>query len=151
MGIEFGMINEEDLEQCVDLVFASLRDKLPREQRNREIVKQMIYGTQALSLVAKKNGKIVGLISGVMMLTPNINFISVIDEESAQQGLGGVLIDKFIEAVKKSLPKASHVRITLSTDDTPIISLCSLKFFMIKGFFRESSMNKDMIILEKNI
>lgn len=152
MSFVFETIKETDLEKCVDVVFSSLSEQLIPAHRNREMIKRMIFGSHAISLVAKKNGKIVGLISGVETFpTPTISFLSVTDEESARQGLGKILIDKFIENVKKRMPGVQQVSTMLTTDNTSAISLFSSEGFIIKGFIKERLVNKDVVILTKSV
>lgn len=151
MGITFETAKEEDLERCVTIIFSSLKGQLSPVHRNKKVVKQKISEARSITLIAKKKEKILGLISGTVTIPTHINFFSVVEEESARLGIGGILIDKFTEALKNRSPKPSNVRITLSADSCPLISLYSLKGFMIKGFIRESILDKDVVILEKRI
>ncbi|KPV65329.1 MAG: hypothetical protein AOA65_0260 [Candidatus Bathyarchaeota archaeon BA1] len=151
MSFVFETLSEKDLDQCVNVILSSMGEKLLPIHRDKETIKRLIYGAHVLTLVAKRGNRIVGLISGTMLIPPNIGFLDVADDQSAREGLGEQLIDKFLEAVKKRLPKAPFIATTLATDNTGGISLYSGKGFMIEGFIKEGMMGKDVVLLRKRL
>jgi len=144
-------LSKKDLEQCTSLILSSMRKELILANQNKEAVKSLLYGTNALSLVGKKDDQIVGLISGIVQMPLRISFLNVVDEESARQGLGGLLIDKFLEVAKKRLPNAPYATTSLPADNTVAISLYSARGFKIEGFLKEGIMGKDIVFLKKKL
>lgn len=148
--IAFEILKEKDVEKSVDMVTSSLVRHGVSEPINREVIKQMIFSRNVLTLIAKKERKILGLISGTTMFTPNINILSVIDEGDIGKYVGELLISRFVEEIKKNFPKNRYVTVTLTTDNTKAISEYSSKGFVIKGFVREGIEEKDVVILAKD-
>lgn len=144
-------LTKGDVEQCVNILSSAAKEMLPTD-KDKESLKRLIYGVNTLSLTAKKDKRIVGIISGMLQMTPHINFVFVADEESARQGLGGLLIDKFLETAKKQLSTTPpYATTSLTTDNTAAVSLYSAKGFKVEGFLKEGLMGKDIIFLKKKL
>mgnify|MGYP001051711064 CR=1 FL=1 len=151
LSFVFEPLSEKDLEKCANLIVSSMGSQLLPIHRDKETIKRLIYGAHALTLVGKKGDKIVGMISGAMLIPPSIGFLNVFDDQSAREGLGNQLIDKFLDTVKKQLPKAPYVTTSLQTDNTAAISLYSARGFTIEGFLKEGMMGKDVVFLRKKL
>jgi len=151
LSFTFEVLSAKDLDQCASLVLSSMKRELHPMHRDKETIKRLIYGTHAFSLIAKRNGRMVGIISGTLFATPRIGLLSVFDEKSAREGLSNLLINEFIKAVKKQMPKATHVTTSLAADNTDAVSLYSALGFKVEGFLREGMMGKDIVFMRKRL
>lgn len=151
MDFVFESLNEKNVEQCVNLLLSSMKNQLLPIHQDKKILKRMIYRNYLLTLIAKREDRIVGIISGTALIPPSINLFTITDEISAREGLGSILIDKFIELVRRKLPKASYITTRLSTDNIVAISLYLMKDFRIEGFIRGRLEGKDIVLLGKKL
>jgi len=142
----FETMKKENIDECVNLILSSMEKQLTPIHRNKEAIKQMLSRSQATTLVAKKKGKIVGLVGGV---APNVNFVTVLDEESARKGLANMLLNKYAEAVKQRLPQATYLKASLFADQTDAVALYSRLGFIIDGFAKDFVMERDMIFMKR--
>jgi len=142
----FESMKEENLDECASLILSSMKNQLTPIDRNKEAIKQMLSKSQTTTLVARKKGKIVGLIGGT---APSVNFVTVLDEESARKGLANMLIDKYAEAVKQRSPYATYLKASLFADQTDAVALYSRLGFVIDGFAKDFAMGRDMLFMKK--
>ena len=146
MEFVFEPMKKENVDECANLILASMKNQLIPIDRNKEAVKQMLSRSQATTLVAKKKGRIVGLVGGT---APNVNFVTVLDEESARKGLANMLLDKYAEAVKQLLPHATYLKASLFANQTDAVALYSRLGFVVDGFARDFAMGRDMIFMKR--
>jgi len=116
---------------------------------DKETIRRMIYGPQVMTIVAKRQDKIAGLISGTLPVQPRIMFLTVTDEQSAREGLGASLIDQFLQTTKKQQPKASFVLHNEFAENYNAIGLFSMKGFTVTGFIRDTITNRDVVFMKK--
>jgi len=148
LSFVFEDLHESDIEKCVDLMLSRMSDQPSPTLPNKEVLKRLLSGENAVTIVAKRQGKLAGVIGG----TPGtLNFIATFDEESAREGLGYMLIDRFVEEVKRRVPQVESIRTTLLTENTDQVALYSRKGFVIEGFAKEYVMGRDMIFLRRKL
>jgi hypothetical protein len=142
----FETMKKENIDECVNLILSSMKKQLTPIHRNKEAIKQMLSRSQTTTLVAKKKGRIVGLVGGA---APNVNFVTVLDEESARKGLADMLLNKYEEIVKQQLPSAAYLKASLFTDQPDVVALYSRLGFVIDGFARDFVMGRDMVFMRR--
>jgi GNAT superfamily N-acetyltransferase len=142
----FETMKKENIDECVNLILSSMKKQLTPIHRNKEAIKQMLSRSQTTTLVAKKKGRIVGLVGGA---APNVNFVTVLDEESARKGLADMLLNKYEEIVKQQLPSAAYLKASLFTDQPDAVALYSRLGFVIDGFARDFVMGRDMVFMRR--
>jgi hypothetical protein len=143
-------LTEKDVDECINTLLKKVGKALDPKIRNKNILKNMIYGPHAMTIIAKKGNKIVGFISGSAMM-PNINVLYVFDIESSKSGLEGLLLDNYLESAKKQFPKVPYVLTQTATDDTRAIAFYSSQDFRIYGFRRGETENRDILLLRKQL
>jgi len=98
-----------DIRKCAELISNAMK----QQPIDKNVLEQTLKAPNVIILVAKVKERVVGLITGLVfpfaIPPPRIDFLAVPDEESAQKGLYGLLVDKFIEKIKKRLPNARYV------------------------------------------
>lgn len=145
---------DEDITYCVDMILNAM-GTMGVQSINREGLEQTLKTPNVLVLAAKIKGRVVGMISGLafpfLIPPPRIDFLSVSDEESARRGLHGMLIDAFLEELKKRLPNAKYVDTTVATSNPQFVAMYSMKGFVVTGFTRGEQPNTDAIILRRNL
>lgn len=146
MEFVFETMKKENVDECANLILSSMKNQLTPIHRNKEAIKQMLSRSQTTALVAKKKGKIVGLVGGA---APNVNFVTVLDEESARKGLANMLLNKYAEAVKQRLPDATYLKASLFADQTDAVALYSRLGFMVDGFAKDFAMGRDMVFMKR--
>jgi hypothetical protein len=148
LSFEIEILKEHDVEASAKALQKSMADQSNPLFGDVKALERAIYGPHVLTLIAKKAGSIVGLVSGTASLSPSIVFLGVTDPESAREGLGNQLIDRFIDEVKKKSPNAAEVRVTLPTDYTDAVALYSSKGFAVMGFVKTDG-GRDMVFLSR--
>lgn len=143
-------LNAKDIDECTTIVSSMAKGTLPAET-NRDSIREMISNRNVLTLTAKKDKRIVALISGSIQTSLNIAFMIVTDEESARHGVGSILIDNFAEVGRKRSPNASYITTNLVADNTTAVALYSAKGFTVAGFLKEALDGRDLIILRKRL
>jgi len=143
-------LSVNDIDECTTIVASMAKEMLPSET-DRDSVRRIISDANVLTLVAKKNKRIVAMISGTCQASLNITFLIVSDEESARHGVGSLLIDNFEEIGKKRSPASRYVTTSLVTDNTAAVALYSAKGYEVGGFLKEALGAKDLIILRKKL
>jgi len=151
MSFEIETLKEKDVEESAKALLQSLGDQVSPVLQDGKALSRAIYGPHAITLIAKKKGKIVGVINGTATIQPTIVFLGVTDPESAREGLGSVLVDRFLEQVKTKFPNVGAVRTTLPADYPEAIALYSSKGFVVEGFVKEGAQGRDIVFLKKPI
>ncbi len=134
-GFSFEILGKDVVSECVDAVIKAM----PQVRWNREGLESRLLAPNALTIIARLEGALAGLISGTVMtpsLPPSIGFMAIFDSNSGAKGLGGYMIDEFIEEIQKRVPKAPCVDVSLPNLDTGSIALYSLKGFVVNGFIK---------------
>jgi len=155
-GFSLLPLSEEAADECIDAMMKAM----PQVKWNKEGLRRGLLAPNSLTLTARHEGTMVGVISGTVFSTsippPTIGLMAILDQESGERGLGGYLIDEFIKAAQKRAPKASFVDVSLPTYDTGSIALYSLKGFVIEGFVKDGFSStfagpggQDLVILRR--
>lgn len=150
MSWEIEVLKERDVEESAKTLQKSMGDQTSPLFGDAKALGRVIYGPHAITLVAKKGGNVVGIVSGTATLPPNIAFLGVTDQECAKEGLGGKLIDQFMEEAKKKFPNAAAVRTTLPADYTDAVALYSSKGFVVEGFVKTAAQGRDIVFLSRS-
>lgn len=141
----------EDIGHCADIIAKAMGD----QPINKELLEQTLKTQNIIVLVAKIKEKIVGIISGLafssLIPPPRIDFLGVSDEESARRGLHGMLIDEFVEELKRSLPKAKYVDTNVPAANPQFVAMYSFKRFVVIGFIKGEQPSGDIVVLRKNL
>jgi len=145
----FERLRKGDVDAGVKMILLTLGNEA-KMYADRKKVKRMIYGDQVMTLVAKKKGKISGLINGTLLGFPRIMFLTVADEQSAREGLGGMLIDQFEKELKKSSPHVKRILHNEFADNFNAIGLYSVKGFKVTGYIRDPITDRDVVFMEKS-
>jgi ribosomal protein S18 acetylase RimI-like enzyme len=148
MDFTFEPLQKKDVDACANLVISTLGSQA-KAYGDKETIKKMIYSDQTATVVAKKKDKIVGFINGSIQPYARIMFLTVGDEQSAKEGLGSYLIDKFLEETKKRSPKVEHILHNEFADNFNAIGLYSIKGFKVTGYIRDPITNRDVVVMKK--
>jgi len=149
LSFTFEQLQEKDVNACVEAILSTLKGQLAAMHEDKETIKRMIYGPQVMTVVAKRQNKIAGLVSGTLPVQPRIMFLTVTDEQSAREGLGATLIDQFVQSAKRQQPKAPFILHNEFADNYNAIGLFSMKGFTITGFIRDTITNRDVVFMKK--
>lgn len=150
MDFVFEPLKERDIEASLKVITSTLGSQA-REYAESATLRRMIYGDHIMTLVAKKDEKVVGLINAHLLGLPKIMFLTVADEKSAQEGLASLLIEKAVEGIKTSLPNAKRVLHNEFADNFNAVGLYSVKGFKVTGYVKDPITNRDVIFMEKTI
>ena len=148
MEFVFEPLRKRDVDACVEMLISTLGSQA-KVHGDKNRLKRMIHGDQVMTLVAKRKEGIVGLISATLLGLPRILFLTVADEKSAREGLGGLLIDQFEKEIKKSMPHARRILHNEFADNFNAIGLYSVKGFKITGYIKDPITNRDVVFMEK--
>ena len=146
MTFVFELMKKEDIVECANVILSSMKNQLTSKHKNIEAVKQMLTRDQTTTLVAKKKGEIVGLVGGTI---PNVNYITVLDVQSAREGLADLLLKKYEEVVKQQLPNATFLKASLFTNQPDAVALYSRLGFIVDGFAKDFALGKDMVFMKR--
>ena len=142
---------DAEFNACADIIAKAVG----QQAITKKALEQTLKAPGFIVLVAKSNDRIVGLITGLAVPStippPRIDFLSVPDQASAQKGLYGILIDNFIDELKKRVPTAKHVDTNVGTANPNFIAMYSLKGFRVIGFIRGESPQSDIAVLRKDL
>jgi len=145
---------DEDIAYCVDVIMNAM-SAMGAQSVTKEGLEQTLKTPNVLILIGKVKNKIVGMISGLAFPTlvppPRIDFLSVSDDESVRQGLHAMLIDAFLEELKRRLSNARYVDTTVATSNPQFVAIYSVKGFVVTGFTRGDQPNTDTVILRKSL
>lgn len=148
MKFKFESLRQQDLDACADAILVTLKSQLAMAE-DKETVKRMIFGEKVETIVAKCEGKIVGLISGTLPIQPKITFITVTDAQSAREGLSSLLIDEFLKTARKRAPKARFILHNEFAENYKAVGLFSMKGFTVTGFMRDTVTGQDVVFMKK--
>jgi hypothetical protein len=137
------------LDTCADTILSTLKGQPATISEDKETIKRMIYGEKVETIVAKSEGKIVGLISGTLPIQPRVTFITVTDAKSAREGLSGLLIDEFLRNARKRSPKARFILHNEFAENFKAVGLFSMKGFIVTGFMRDTVTGQDLVFMKK--
>lgn len=157
-GFDIKELVAKEIDECVE----TLSKYMPQFKLNAEGIRRNFSSPNSLTLIARHEGSIVGVINGIvtknLIPPPGIGMIVILDKTSGAVGLGGYLIDNFIGSVHKRNPKAPYVDVSVPSFDTGSIALYSLKGFLVEGFVKggfhqpvAGQKNKDLVILRRYI
>ncbi|MDH5449599.1 MAG: GNAT family N-acetyltransferase [Candidatus Bathyarchaeota archaeon] len=144
----FEPLRKSDVDVCVKMVISTLGSQA-KAYGDENTIKRMIYGSQVMTFVAKKKEGIVGLINGTLLGFPRIMFLTVVDEQSAREGLGGMLIDQFVKEIKKSSPNVKCVLHNEFADNFNAVGLYSVKGFKVTGYIKDPITSRNVVFMEK--
>ena len=150
LEFDFELLRKNDVDACAKMIISTLGNEA-KMYADKNKAKRMIYGDQVMTLVAKKKGKISGLINGTLLGFPRIMFLTVADEQSAREGLGGILIDQFEKELKKSSPRVKRILHNEFADNFNAIGLYSVKGFKVTGYIRDPITDRDVVFMEKSV
>lgn len=150
LEFDFELLRKKDVDACVKMIISTLGNEA-KMYADKNKVKRMIYSDQVMTLVAKKKGKISGLINGTLLGFPRIMFLTVADEQSAREGLGAILIDQFEKELKKSSPHLKRILHNEFADNFNAIGLYSVKGFKVTGYIRDPITDRDVVFMEKSV
>ncbi|MFH0897135.1 MAG: hypothetical protein V1850_03690 [Candidatus Bathyarchaeota archaeon] len=150
-GFTIKRATDEDISACAGMVSKAMGG----QQIDKGALEQTLKTPNILILVAKVQDKFVGMISGAafpsIIPMPRIDFLGISDDESARKGLHGILIDEFVEELKRRLPKAKYVDTNVPAINFQFVAMYSLKGFVIAGFTKGEPPLGDTVVLRKNI
>ncbi len=145
---------DDDIAYCVDVIIDAM-GAAGAQAVNREGLEQTLKTPNVLVLVGKVKNKVVGMISGIafpsLIPPPRIDFLSASDEDSIRQGLHGMLIDAFLDELKRRLPNATYVDTTVATSNPQFVAMYSMKGFVVVGFSRGAQPNTDTVVLRRSL
>jgi hypothetical protein len=150
VGLVFERLQERDIEASLKVVTSTLGSQA-REYAESATLRRMIYGEHIMTLVAKREERIAGLVNAHLLGIPKIMFLTVADEKSAQEGLAGLLIEKIVEGIKSGLPAAKRVLHNEFADNFSAVGLYSVKGFRVTGYVKDPVTNRDVLFMEKTI
>jgi len=151
LKFKFEFLREQDLDACADAILSTLKSQLATIGEDKETVKKMIYGEKVETIIAKREGKIAGLVSGTLPIQPRITFITVTDAQSAREGLSSLLIDEFIKTARKRTPKARFILHNEFAENFKAMGLFSMKGFIVTGFIRDPVTGQDVVFMRKPV
>ncbi len=157
-GFSILELNAKEVDELID----RMTKAMPLVRWSNEGLRRNFLSPNSLSLVARRDGVIVGVINGTVTQIPSplasIGLTAVLDQASGKTGLGGYLVDEFIAVAQKRIPKLPHIEVSLATIDTGSIALYALKGFLIEGFvkggFSQPSAGQDgadLIVLRRHL
>ena len=140
---------DADIEQCAEMVTKAMG----QQHISKEVMEKTLQTPGIVILVAKLKERIVGMITGIAFPStippPRIDFLNVSDVESAKKGLYSILIDEFIEELKKRIPTVKYVDTNVSALNLQFMAMYSLKGFTVIGFTRGDTPLSDIVVLRK--
>jgi ribosomal protein S18 acetylase RimI-like enzyme len=150
MDFNFEPVQEGDIDSCVKMIISTLGSQA-KEYGDKNRLKGMIYGKQVMTLVAKREKKIVGLITASLLGFPRIMFLTVAEKKSAREGLGGHLIDQLVKEIKKSKPHMKQILHNEFADNFNAVGLYSVKGFTVAGYMKDPITSRDVVFMKKDI
>lgn len=150
MDFVFEPLRKRDVDACVEMIISTFGSQA-KVYGDKNTLKRMICADQVMTLVAKRKKRIVGLINATLLGFPRIMFLTVADEKSAREGLGGILIDQLVKEIKKSSPHAKRILHNEFADNFNAIGLYSVKGFKVTGYIKDPITNRDVVFMEKAV
>jgi hypothetical protein len=150
-GFTISRATDEDIGVCADMVSKAMGI----HQIDKEAIEPTLKSPNIILLVAKAKEKIVGMISGIVFPSlippPRIDFLGVPNDENAKKGLHSILIDAFIEELKKSFSNIKYIDTNVPATNIQFIAMYSLKGWMVTGFTKSERPLDDVVLLRKNL
>lgn len=120
MSFKIECLKEKDVEESAKAILQYLQvigGKLPPPFQDSKTIGRMIFGPHAITLIARKEEKIVGIISGFLVqqtvgeiTSPQARIeLMITDAESAKERLDSMLVSRFLQQVKDQFPNVSAV------------------------------------------
>ena len=150
MDFVFEPLKERDIEASLKVITSTLGSQA-KEYAESATLRRMIYGDHIMTLVAKRDEEVVGLINAHLLGLPKIMFLTVADEKSAQEGLASLLIEKAVDRIKASLPSARRVLHNEFADNFNAVGLYSVKGFRVTGYVKDPVTSRDVLFMEKTV
>jgi len=161
MSFNIECLREKDVEESAKAILQFLKPlggQLPPFLQDSKSIGRMIFGPHAVTLIARRDEKIVGIISGIVLRQtigemtapqPRIELM-ISDAECAKEHLDSKLVGKFLEQVKSQFPNAPAVETTLPV---PIPEAYSSNGFAFAGFFKGAFQGREAftVILRKQL
>jgi hypothetical protein len=158
VNFKFELLKPQDVDKCVNAIISLPIMELPGAtvEKRKMALRNVIYGPLALTLVAKKGNEIVGIINCTRSLEggipPRISFLTIIDEQSAQEGLGPELIDELLQVAHKEMPSAAYINVSAQAESMWQVALYSSKGFRVCGFARDVLLqDRDVVFMKKEL
>jgi len=156
-GFNFELLSKKTVADCV----SAMMKAMPQARWNREELSRGLLAPNTLTLIARFEGIIVGVISGTVLKTlippPTIRLMAVLDQRSGDKGLGGYLITAFLKETRRRIPNAPYVDVALPSSERTSIALYSLMGFDINGFVKDGFMlsfagaeRQDLVLLRRS-
>jgi hypothetical protein len=135
-GFKFEILSEKTVDTCVDAMIKAM----PQAKWNRKELSHWLLAPNSLTLIAKFENTVAGVISGTVLKTPapppTIRLMAVLNQRSGEKGLGKYLINTFILETQRRAPKAACVDVALPSSERTSIALYSLMGFDVNGFVK---------------
>ena len=120
MSFKIECLKEKDVEESAKAILQYLQvigGKLPPPFQDSKTIGRMIFGPHAITLIARREEKIVGIISGFLVrqtvgeiTSPQARIeLMITDAESAKERLDSMLVSRFLQQVKDQFPNVSAV------------------------------------------
>ena len=120
MSFKIECLKEKDVEESAKAILQYLQvigGKLPPPFQDSKTIGRMIFGPHAITLIARKEEKIAGIISGFLVqqtvgeiTSPQARIeLMITDAESAKERLDSMLVSRFLQQVKDQFPNVSAV------------------------------------------
>ena len=156
VNFKFELLKPQDVDKCINAIISIPMMELPGAtvETRKMALRSIIHGSHALTLVAKKGNEIVGVINCTRSLgggiPPRISFLSIMDEQSAQEGLGQELIGELLEVARKEMPSAVYINVSAQAESMWQVALYSSKGFKVCGFARDVLLqDRDVVFMKK--
>jgi len=150
LDFAFELISKKEVDACLNMIISTLGDQ-SKEYGDKSTLKRMIYGDRVMTLVAKSEGRVVGLINASVLGLPRIMFLTVADERSAREGLGGRLIDQIVGEIRRRSPDVKRILHNEFADNFNAVGLYSIKGFKVTGYIRDPVTSRDVVFMEKTV
>jgi hypothetical protein len=144
MSFKIECLKEKDVEESAKAILQYLQvvgGKLPAPFQDIKTIGRMIFGPHAITLIARKEEKIVGIISGFLVQqtvggisSPQVRIeLMITDAESAKERLDSMLVSRFLQQVKDQFPNVSAVDTVMPV---PIPDVYFSNGFVFAGFMK---------------
>jgi hypothetical protein len=157
-NFKFELLKSQDVDKCIEAILSVPVIDLPGAtlETRKMALKNILHGPYVLTLTAQKGNEIVGVINCTRSseggVPPRIGFLSIMDEESAKEGLGPQLIDELLKVAHKEMPEASYINVSAQADSAWQVSLYVSKGFRVCGFARDVLLqDRDVVFMKKAI
>jgi len=144
MSFKIECLKEKDVEESAKAILQYLQvigGKLPPPFQDSKTIGRMIFGPHAITLIARKEEKIAGIISGFLVqqtvgeiTSPQVRIeLMITDAESAKERLDSMLVSRFLQQVKDQFSNVSAVDTVMPV---PIPDVYFSNGFAFAGFMK---------------